>query len=149
VKDLHNLRSKLRTAKRGGRTESEILATWIDEFVKAKPGNVAEKLVGNDGVLQCIFVQSGEMRKAFQSFPELQIIDGTFKVNAQNYLLFVQMAQDGGKHGLPVSYCFMRSEIEPHLRFYYECMSKHNDVSKTEIVFVDKDLHPPHPAVLH
>jgi hypothetical protein len=89
-------------------------------------------------------VQSGEMRKAFRFYPELQISDGTFKVNAQNYFPFVQMAQDGDKRGLPVSYCFHLLPVSycfmPHLRFYYECMSKHNDVTKTEIVFVDKDL---------
>jgi len=31
-------------------------------------------------------------------------------------------------------------ESDPHLRFYYEQMAKFNDITKTKIVLVDKDL---------
>jgi hypothetical protein len=43
-------------------------------------------------------------------------------------------------NGVPVSYCFMRGESDRNLDFYYQNLQQHNDLTKTKIVFVDKDL---------
>ncbi len=137
--DLRNLRMELQMQKRAGRTESQMLQDWIAEFMEV-PGNAIEKYIDDGGVLQCLFIQTKEMREAFSTYPEIMTIDGTFCVNAEHYLLYITMGQNGGLKGVPVSYCFMRSEIDPHLQFYYQSMAKYNDLSKTKIVFVDKDL---------
>jgi hypothetical protein len=71
VQDLHNLRNKMRIEKKGGQSEGELLQKWATEFAKTT-GNVVEKLIDDDGVLQCIFLQSADMRNAFESYPELQ-----------------------------------------------------------------------------
>lgn len=75
--DLHNLKLKIRQEKRAGRPE--LLQEWAEEFLKTR-GNIVEKLVSKDGVLMCVFIQTNDMREAFKRFPELIMIDETFKV---------------------------------------------------------------------
>ena len=61
---------------------------------------------------------NGEMRKAFIKFPEIMTIDRTFKVNSEHYLFHITIGQNGSLKGVPISYGFMRSEIDPHLQFF-------------------------------
>ena len=53
------------------------------------------------------------------------------------------MTQNGQLNGVPVAYCFMRSEVDPHLEFFYGKFKEHNEayINKTKVIFLDKDLH--------
>ena len=80
--------------KKAGRAEDEVLAEWIAEF-GVLPNNTAKKLFDSNGILQGLYLQSGQMKAEFELRPEIVFIDGTFCVNAEHYLLYIIMAQNG------------------------------------------------------
>ena len=51
--------------------------------------------VDEDNVLKAIFFQTAEMKKIFESYPELLFIDATYKLNDLQMPLYVLMVVDG------------------------------------------------------
>lgn len=89
--------------------------------------------------LECLFVQTDYMREWYQNYGHLLHIDATYCVMVENFLLFHSLVQNENLNGVPVAYCFMRSENKENLEFYYEKLNA--QVKKEgQIVMVDKDL---------
>jgi hypothetical protein len=79
------------------------------------------------------------MRDWYHNYGHLTHIDATYCVIVENFLLFHSLCQNENLNGVPVAYCFMRSETKENLEFYYEKLN--SEVSKNgQIVMVDKDL---------
>ena len=113
--------------------QKHIVHSWATAFAQIA-GKVIEKKV-EGGVLQCIFIQSAQMRLAFATYPEIQIIDGTFKVrlllclfHVLKYLKTKIYNEDMSKEGTdavwshihPIVYAKSRAEYESTKADLYE-----------------------------
>ena len=91
-------------------------------------------------VLQAIFIQTTAMRNTYSQFGSLIHIDSTFSLNLENFQAYICVVENNNLNARPVAYCFLQSAVLPNLEFFYSSMESYNDLSKTEIIIVDKDL---------
>lgn len=136
-KDLYNFKSKILQSNL--KSQNEELCNWIDDFLASNNRNTAHLKVNSDQILDGIYIQSAYMKEWFQKYPEIIHIDSTFKINVENFQLFICLAQNANLHGVPVAYCFMRASTAENLDFFYSNLSKLNDLHETKAVIVDKD----------
>ena len=80
------------------------------------------------------------MKAWFEKYPNIVHIDSTFKVNVENYQLYISLVQNANLQGVPVVYCLVIGGIKENLEFFYSSMSKNNDLKQTQVVMIDKDL---------
>ncbi|CAF0963335.1 unnamed protein product [Didymodactylos carnosus] len=90
--------------------------------------------------LECLCIQTSQMKAWFEKYPNIVHIDSTFKVNIENYQLYICLVQNANLKGVPFAYCLMISGIKDNLEFFYSAMGKYNDLTQTQVVMVDKDL---------
>jgi len=117
----------------------------IDKIQADHPNNTVEvftkkNVVTNENDLQCIFIQTDRMKNWYQQYPEVLHIDSTFSINLEKFQLFSILAQDNNLRGVRVAYCFMNTDTKENLNFFYASFSKHNNVTKTNAIIIDKDL---------
>ncbi|XP_057308487.1 uncharacterized protein LOC130646336 [Hydractinia symbiolongicarpus] len=72
VKDLHNIQAKM-----AGRSKNDV---EIREM-RSVPGATVEVIVHSEDTLNAIYYQDMEMRKAFSAYPDLLMLDATYKLN--------------------------------------------------------------------
>ena len=96
-----------------------------------------EVLTDEDNVLRSIYYQDGTMKAKFSSFPELLLIDATYKLNNLQMAVFLQLVVDG--NGRMKSYlCFLFGETILGL---LDVFKYHNPAwSEIQTVFSDKDF---------
>ncbi|CAF1492282.1 unnamed protein product [Adineta steineri] len=139
-KDINNIKQKLKFNLIGNSTDPELLQSWIDEMLSQNKINSVQIKTDENGILQCLFIQTSQMKTWFEKYINIAHIDSTFKINIENYQLYVCLVQNANLKGVPVAYCLMNSGIKENLEFFYAAMSKNNDLTKTQVVIVDKDL---------
>ena len=76
----------------------------------------------------------------FDKFGNIIHIDATYKVNYENYILYIFLCQDSLLRGLPIATCYMRTETNYNMNFMYEAFNNVFDTKSIEIIMVDKDL---------
>ena len=119
--------------------ETEALKQLLNALKEKDAKNRIETSVDGDGILQ-LFVQLEFQQEWFHLYGQLIHIDGTFKVNCENYLLYVIMAQNSNGKGRPVAYCWMKSETKENLEFLYRLLKLTPHIPEIKIILVDKDL---------
>jgi hypothetical protein len=115
----------------------------LKELLKTLEDNDSKNIVRTkvvDGVLQSLFIQLDFQLEWLQLYGQLFHIDGTFKVNCENYLLYVVMVQNSNGEGRPVAYCWMKAETMENLEFFYTEILNMPRLSETKVIIVDKDL---------
>ncbi|XP_070183049.1 uncharacterized protein [Littorina saxatilis] len=134
--DVHNLRRKLNKDCEAG--ESEKVQTLIDE-IEAKGGKVQFATDENNGFKYLAFVTK-DMMESLEQYPEILIMDATYKCNACDYALLNILVIDANGQGIPVFHAFVSSEtsdmLSSCLTFFAECYLS----DKTSTIFVDKDM---------
>ena len=79
---------------RGGLTDSEELYELYEVEKDMEGKGKIEVLFDDDGVIQMISFATKEMLCLYGQFPELILMDGTYKVNKYNYPLYIILIQD-------------------------------------------------------
>ena len=65
-------------------------------FIYSLSGSLVTAFTDEDNnMLKAIYFQTSEMRSVFASYPELLLIDATYKLNNLNMPLYVLMSVDG------------------------------------------------------
>ena len=90
------------------------------EALIAKEPSCVKLLKNSKGELECIFIQTSYMRKWFLDFHEIHNIDSTFKVNVENFQLYISMVHNEHGKGVPSAYCFMKSACKENIEFFYQ-----------------------------
>ncbi|CAF1606765.1 unnamed protein product [Rotaria magnacalcarata] len=139
-KDINNFKQKIKFNLVGNRTDAELLQVWIDEILNENPNNSIQIKLNEDGNLECLYIQTMQMKAWLEKYPNILHLDSTIKVNIENYQLYICMAQNANLKGVPVSYCLMNSGNKDNLEFFYAAMRDLNDLQKTQVIMVDKDL---------
>ena len=93
-----------------------------------------------DSNLDLLFIQTSEMKTMFQKSPNMIFMDNTYKVNLEGYTLNVILVDDENGNGKPVAYTFLRRETKENLTRVMEIFGEYNDLTKINVVMIDKDL---------
>ena len=98
-------------------------------------------VVDEDHTLELLHFQTGHMRKLFESFPEILLIDGTYNVNGQGMLLYCLTVEDGYGHGRVVYYAATAEEDALHLQKIMQPFKEENsNWSSVRVIILDKDF---------
>ena len=92
-------------------------------------------------MLKAIYFQTSEMRSAFASYPELLLIDATYKLNDLNMPLYVLVIVDGNGESEIVCLWLTQFEDKETITELVQEFKKHNSKwSSTECIMSDKDM---------
>ena len=92
-------------------------------------------------MLKAIYFQTSEMRSVFASYPELLLIDATYKLNDLNMPLYVLMIVDGNGESEIVCLWLTQFEDKETITELVQEFKKHNsNWSLTQGIMSDKDM---------
>jgi len=163
-----NFRQKLKRQKLDGKSEVEDVLKELHDLRNSDPGGryvvgyetvkseeddessiddpngsenpEAEKKIETKEI-SYIYIQTSEMRKNVERFPEIIGMDTTYQLNKNNMHLSVMQCVDNKKRGRVVAYCFMKRETKDTLKAALIHFKNFNEdaAAKVETVLVDKD----------
>ena len=91
--------------------------------------------------IEIIFLQSRKQRDWFDKFPELIILDGTYKINDVGMALYDILVEDGFGSSYVVAYCFVAQETKVSLVNFLQIFKKYNPRWKdVKVTLTDKDM---------
>jgi hypothetical protein len=96
-----------KNAKNGQKPEAELFGELIAEISENKENHVFQQL-NSDGELEVVVIVLEPGMIWYSQNPEILLIDGTYKTNTENFILFVFLIQNSQLKGLPVAFAFMR-----------------------------------------
>ncbi|XP_033121366.1 uncharacterized protein LOC117120449 [Anneissia japonica] len=140
IKDLHNVRQKMKEKGTGGNTDEEMLISEIEKLMEEDPGlNIVVESDGT-GTLEFLFLATTDMQRAFQLFPEVLMVDGTYSINKLRMPLYTFVIEDGNGKSQRAAYCFVVNEKRDTLQRMMSRFADVHDVTRIKVVIVDKDL---------
>ena len=89
-------------------------------------GSVVTAFTDEDDMLKAIYFQTSEMRSAFALYPELLLIDATYKLNNLNMPLYVLMIVDGNGESEIVCLWLTQFEDKETITKLVQEFKKHN-----------------------
>ncbi|XP_077537073.1 uncharacterized protein LOC144149387 [Haemaphysalis longicornis] len=134
TKDLHNLKQQK------NRDDAAQLMAAIAECRRKDNAKIIP-VTDESQELQILYIQTPHMRKAFDAFPEVLLLDATYRTNKLRMPLFVFVVEDGAGRSHVVAYAFVASEQQHVVTKLLDIFVKENTAaSKTSVVVVDKDF---------
>ncbi|CAF1088511.1 unnamed protein product [Brachionus calyciflorus] len=141
TQDLYNYKNKIvREKNKFDDEEGKKLKKLIEQIKNEDSKNKVVCELDENNQLNCLYIQTNFQIEWFKNYGSLIHLDGTFKLNCENYLLYVILVQDSNCNGRPIAYCFMRNETLENLEFFYKTFTEINDIENVQVVLVDKDL---------
>jgi hypothetical protein len=135
MRGMHNIKGKSTPADIH---EPEKFEAIINRIID-NPNN--DVFINNEeGAMTGCFFSLEKQKEWFAKYGKLVHIDATYRVNKENYLLYVFLSQDQNLRGLPVAFCYMRKETASNMDFMYECLKNVYHTDSIEIIMIDKDL---------
>ena len=134
--DVKNLR-----LKHSQREQDDI--TKVEQFInslKESGGDVAYGLDESTGVFKYLVYMSSSMKNLIYRYPEVLIMDATYKTNHYLLPLLTVMCIDQNGAGHPVLHAFIRHQDKTILGTCLDFLVDRYDSSQTSTIFVDKDL---------
>ncbi|KAL3208550.1 hypothetical protein MRX96_039011 [Rhipicephalus microplus] len=104
AKDIQNLKC----ARRGQNEAIQLLQEMNN--LKAKYGAKVLPITDENKELQILFFQTPHKQQAFKCFPEVVLLDATYRTNKLRMPLFAMVVQDGSGLSHVVAYAFVASE---------------------------------------
>ncbi|CAF1248269.1 unnamed protein product [Didymodactylos carnosus] len=139
VKDIGNILNK----ETSNNTIAQELAvqTCLTEMKEADPTATIEVIVQGNYELNMVFTASTKMKNNFQKFGKVIFFDVTYKINLENYSLYVFLVQDNLGTGQPAALALLASESQDNIRSLLELFkATYQESNKIETFFVDKDF---------
>ncbi|KAM7303421.1 uncharacterized protein ISCGN_013379, partial [Ixodes scapularis] len=135
AKDLYNLRQETYR-----QDEANMLLKEVSQCKMTYDANVLI-ITDENKELQILFVQTPHMQQAFDCFPEVLLLDATYRTNKLRMPFFVLMVQDGAGCSHVVAYAFVSSEQQHVVTRLLELFVQENPATaNTKVVVVDKDF---------
>lgn len=140
LKDLYNLRAKLKREAQPKPIEHVTdLSALVIEMNKIPGATV--KVFAEDNNVEGIYFQDPEMKKHFELFPEVLMVDATYVVNDRNMPLQVSMVVDGNGESQIVALSIIRSENVRIMTAMFNVFKEENaNHEKIEVIMVDKHI---------
>ncbi|KAH8027311.1 hypothetical protein HPB51_004223 [Rhipicephalus microplus] len=135
AKDVHNMRTN---NNRGNDTEK--LLQMISDLREKEQATVIP-ITDESQELRLLYVQTCQMHRMFEEYPEVLFLDATYRTNKHRMPLFVFMVEDGVSSSHVVAYAFVASEQQHVVSKLLETFVKENvKTSETNVVIIDKDF---------
>ena len=93
-KDVNNFKQKIKFTTIGNLIDPELLQILLDDILHENPNNSIQMKVNENGNLECLYIQTMQMKSWFQQYSNVIHIDSTFKLNIENYQLYICMVQN-------------------------------------------------------
>jgi len=93
-----------------------------------------------DGHLLCISWTSPNQLSLLNSFPEVIMIDGTYKVNQLRMPLYTLAIVDSEGHGQPVAHALLASEDQQHIELFLRDVQQWSNAMEVATFICDKDF---------
>ena len=98
-------------------------------------------IADNEEILRAIYYQTTTMKEMFSAYPELLLLDATYKLNDLCMPVFLQLIEDGNGESEVVSVFVVATEDKETLLSLLDIFKKHNSAwSLTQTVLTDKDF---------
>lgn len=136
-KDIENIKDTIMKDK-NDKPEDEKIADFLNELKQNDA--IIEYKKNEDDELEAVFLITNKQLNWYNKYAQMVHIDATFKVNKENYILYVFLSQDSYLHGLPVAYCLLKRENRENMQFMYESFIKNLNKDIIENIMIDKDL---------
>ena len=81
LKDIQNMKTKLRELERQGSTDAQITIDKLSHALQSDPNAKGGIVATETNQLAVLYYQSGSMGEWFRKFPEILMIYGTYCVN--------------------------------------------------------------------
>ncbi|KAF1774277.1 hypothetical protein GQ600_25834 [Phytophthora cactorum] len=125
-------------------TDEDEVAELLVECNLAAEGNVASVEENSRGQSAVVSINSQHMRKMYQRFPELLLVDCTHKTNRYNYQLCTLMVMDQFGIGQAIQHSVIERNADWHMMKIIEHFQSVNPWQKTNVIMVDKNLNDIH-----
>ena len=137
--DIHNLKHKFSASCN---SDVSKVVTLLNQFVEKDEGNVACVVLDDDEKgIELIYIQSSYQRQLFNKFPELIMVDGTYKINNVGMSLYDILIEDGYGSSRIVAYCLVTQETKVSLLNLMQIFKKYNPSwDKVKVALTDKDF---------
>ncbi|XP_034240130.1 uncharacterized protein LOC117644628 [Thrips palmi] len=140
--DIQNLRNRWKKKKMGGKTPEAAVFDQLEQMLEEDPGSVA--VINHDadsGVINSIFFQTSSMKKAYSDYPEVLIMDTTYKLCDNDMPLIVFQTIDCYGSSRNAGYAIISSEKKEIVSHALSliCRSNNDAFQRLGIVVVDKD----------
>ena len=137
LKDIHNMSRKTVSACSQNTSELEELRQFVSDDLPS----VYMEVVPDGNEVVGIFLQDRQMREMFEKFPEVLLVDATYKVNRRDMPLYAIVIIDGNMETHPVCFFLVAREDEATLRKMVQIFKEQNEKwTETRIVISDKDF---------
>ncbi|XP_049512631.1 uncharacterized protein LOC125940449 [Dermacentor silvarum] len=140
TKDVYNYKMEYSIPIRTQEAHGEMLIHEIESLIEKNPDWVIHYEKNNENNLQFILIQTSHMREMFEKYPEVIFVDGTYKVNRENYVLYSILVEDGRGRGRCVCYAFVRNETTEIVRPMFEKFVDFNPfvVAACKVVMIER-----------
>ncbi|XP_052131253.1 uncharacterized protein LOC127751564 [Frankliniella occidentalis] len=137
-------RTKAKLDLRRGRSDEQMLLDKLAEVQSKDPGAYTHiEFDKESGAVVFILIQTSEMRDMLEKFPEVILMDITYKINKNQMPVSVIEVMDGEGVGQVVAYIFLANELKETLTAGLMCFAKASGketLLNTQCVVVDKDF---------
>lgn len=94
----------------------------------------------DNDVLVSIYFQTQAMQNTFSKFPELLLIDATYKLNNLRMPMYILIIVDGNGESEVIALWMVVAEDKPTISNLMDVFKKHNDTTNTKCIMADKDM---------
>jgi len=137
--DIQNVLRRIGAA--GGKSKADLLADEIEVILQHDPSAPIAVKTDSDGTLKMLFLQTTAMRKLTDSFPEVILLDATYRTNKLKMPLFVFMVVDGFGVSQVAAHCFVANEQQSLVTEMAKTLVEFNPATcATKCIIVDKDF---------
>ena len=108
-------------------SDEEKIFSLLSTFLEANENNVASIVLDdNETTIELIYIQSHFQRQCFEKFPELVMLDGTYKINNIGMSLYDILVEDGCGDSRVIAYCFVAQETKISIVNFIQIFKKYN-----------------------
>lgn len=135
LKDIANLRAETKK-----KTNSNDLEEVI-QYLKSKDGSVVDIIVDQENNFKCLLYQDQYMQNMYSKFPELIMVDATYKLLSLRMPVYLLLAIDGEGLSEIVALFIVSEETDSVITSAVESFKKHNpNWGQTVTIISDKDF---------
>jgi zinc finger SWIM domain-containing protein 3 len=135
LKDIANL--KYEDKKKSNSNDIEEVVNYL----KTQDGANVDVIVDQEGDFKCLLYQDRYMQNVYSSFPELIMVDATYKLLDLRMPVYIMLAIDGEGLSEIVAIFIVSEETDLVITSAVQSFKKHNPAwSKTVTIFSDKDF---------
>lgn len=135
LKDLHNLKQKKNNYA------SECLLEEIVNELNTFENSVVRVYTNNEGVMEGLFFQDSRMKRYFALYPEVLIVDATYKLNDRQMPVMLSLIIDGNGESQLIAIYVIRSEnyevVTKMFEYFIESNAKAGSI---DVIIADKSF---------